>query len=58
MTRAVELAEQAAADWARERDACEQAVTLLTRALAVLAETDAEERRRLIRRRGRSHSRA
>ena len=49
--RAVELAERAA-DWALERDAYEQAVTLLTRALAVLADTDAEERRRLTRRRG------
>lgn len=46
--RAVALAE-GAADWALERDAYEQAVTLLTRALAVLV--DAEERRRLTRRR-------
>jgi DNA-binding SARP family transcriptional activator len=44
--RAVELAERAAA-WALDRDAYEQAVTLLTRALAVLV--DAEERRRITR---------
>ncbi len=49
--RAVDLAERAA-DWALERDAYEQAVTLLTRALAVLTDADAEERRRLTRRRG------
>ena len=47
--RAVELAERAAG-WALERDAYEQAVTLLTRALAVLV--DADERRRLTRARG------
>lgn len=46
--RAVELAERAA-DWALERDAYEQAVTLLTRALAALVEADAERRRRLTR---------
>jgi DNA-binding SARP family transcriptional activator len=44
--RAVELAERAAT-WALDRDAYEQAVTLLTRALAVLG--DAEDRRRLTR---------
>ena len=49
--RAVGLAERAA-DWALERDAYEQAVTLLTRALAVLTDADSEERRRLTRRRG------
>ena len=48
--RAVDLAERAA-DWALERDAYEQAVTLLTRALAVLTDADVEERRRLTRRR-------
>jgi DNA-binding SARP family transcriptional activator len=46
--RAVELAERAA-DWAFECQAYEQAVTLLTRALAVLGDADAEERRRLTR---------
>lgn len=46
--RAVELAERAA-NWALERDAYEQVVTLLTRALAVLIEADAERRRRLTR---------
>jgi DNA-binding SARP family transcriptional activator len=49
-SRAVELAELAA-EWALERDAYEQAVTLLTRALAVLVDTEAAERRRLTRRR-------
>jgi DNA-binding SARP family transcriptional activator len=49
-SRAVELAELAA-EWALERDAYEQAVTLLTRALAVLVDTEADERRRLTRRR-------
>jgi hypothetical protein len=44
----VELAERAA-DWALARDAYEQAVTLLTRALAVLADSDVELRRRLTR---------
>jgi DNA-binding SARP family transcriptional activator len=44
--RAVELAERAAA-WALDRDAYEQTVTLLTRALAVLV--DAEDRRRVTR---------
>ncbi len=48
--RAVELAERAA-EWALERNAYEQAVTLLTRALAVLVDADAEVRRRLTRRR-------
>lgn len=46
--RAVELAERAA-NWALGRDAYEQVVTLLTRALAVLIEADAERRRRLTR---------
>ena len=49
--RAVQLAERAA-EWAFERDAYEQTVTLLTRALGALVDTDAEERRRLRRRRG------
>jgi DNA-binding SARP family transcriptional activator len=48
--RAVELAERAA-EWALEGNAYEQAVTLLTRALAVLVDADAEVRRRLTRRR-------
>jgi DNA-binding SARP family transcriptional activator len=46
--RAVELAERAA-DWALARDAYEQGVTLLTRALAVLPDSDVERRRRLTR---------
>ena len=54
--RAVELAEQAAA-WAGERDAWEQVVTLLTRALAVLDETDVERRRRLMRTRAIAYAR-
>lgn len=49
--RAVELAERAA-DWALGRDAYEQAVTLLTRALAALTDADADDRRRLRRSRG------
>jgi predicted ATPase len=48
--RAVELAERAA-EWALERNAYEQAVTLLTRALAVLGDAHADVRRRLTRRR-------
>jgi DNA-binding SARP family transcriptional activator len=47
--RAVELSERAA-DWALQHDAYEQAVALLTRALAHT--TDAEQRRRLTRTRG------
>jgi DNA-binding SARP family transcriptional activator len=54
--RAVELAEQAAA-WAGERDAWEQVVTLLTRALAVLDETDVERRRGLMRTRAIAYAR-
>ena len=54
--RAVDLAEQAAA-WAGERDAWEQVVTLLTRALAVLDETDVERRRRLMRTRAIAYAR-
>jgi DNA-binding SARP family transcriptional activator len=54
--RAVELAEQAAA-WAGERDAWEQVVTLLTRALAVVDETDVERRRRLMRTRAVAYAR-
>ncbi|MDX6438086.1 MAG: hypothetical protein QOF45_669 [Gaiellaceae bacterium] len=45
---AVELAERAA-QWALERDAYEQAVTLLTRALKLLTDADVERRRRLTR---------
>jgi DNA-binding SARP family transcriptional activator len=45
---AVELAERAA-QWALERDAYEQAVTLLTRALKLLTDVDVERRRRLTR---------
>jgi DNA-binding SARP family transcriptional activator len=54
--RAVDLAEQAAA-WAGERDAWEQVVTLLTRALAVLDETDVDRRRRLMRTRAIAYAR-
>jgi hypothetical protein len=54
--RAVELVERAA-DWALERDAYEQVVTLLTRALAVLPESDGEGRRRLTRNRGLAYAR-
>ena len=54
--RAVELAEQAAA-WAGERDAWEQVVTLLTRALAVIDETDVDRRRRLMRTRAIAYAR-
>ena len=46
--KAVELAE-CAATWAGERDAWEQVVTLLTRALAILGDQDVERRRRLTR---------
>ena len=55
-TRAVDLAEQAAA-WAGERDAWEQVVTLLTRALAVLDEAEVERRRRLMRTRAIAYAR-
>jgi DNA-binding SARP family transcriptional activator len=55
-TRAVELAEQAAG-WAGERDAWEQVVTLLTRALAVLDDADVERRRRLMRTRAIAYAR-
>ena len=54
--KAVELAERAAA-WAGERDAWEQVVTLLTRALAVLDEADVERRRRLMRTRAVAYAR-
>ena len=54
--RAVDLAEQAAA-WAGERDAWEQVVTLLTRALAVLDEAEVERRRRLMRTRAIAYAR-
>jgi DNA-binding SARP family transcriptional activator len=54
--RAVELAEQAAA-WAGERDAWEQVVTLLTRALAVVDESDVDRRRRLMRTRAIAYAR-
>ena len=55
-TRAVDLAEQAAG-WAGERDAWEQVVTLLTRALAVVDETDVDRRRRLMRTRAIAYAR-
>jgi predicted ATPase len=54
--RAVDLAEQAAG-WAGERDAWEQVVTLLTRALAVLDDADVERRRRLMRTRAIAYAR-
>jgi DNA-binding SARP family transcriptional activator len=54
--RAVELAESAAG-WAGERDAWEQVVTLLTRALAVLGDTDVDRRRRLLRTRAIAYAR-
>ena len=54
--RAVDLAEQAAG-WAGERDAWEQVVTLLTRALAVLDEADVDRRRRLMRTRAIAYAR-
>lgn len=54
--QAVELAEQAAM-WALERDAYEQVVTLLTRALTVLADSDVERRRRLTRARAVAYTR-
>ena len=54
--RAVELAERAAA-WALERDAYEQVVTLLTRALAVVPDSDVERRRRVTRTRGIAYAR-
>ncbi len=56
VTRAVDLAEQAAG-WAGERDAWEQVVTLLTRALAVLGEADVDRRRRLMRTRAIAYAR-
>ena len=55
-TRAVDLAEQAAG-WAGERDAWEQVVTLLTRALAVLGDSDVERRRKLMRTRAIAYAR-
>ena len=54
--RAVELAERAAA-WALERDAYEQVVTLLTRALAVVPDSDVKRRRRVTRTRGIAYAR-
>ena len=54
--RAVELAERAAA-WALEHDAYEQVVTLLTRALAVLPESNREARRRVTRNRALAYAR-
>lgn len=54
--RAVELA-QRAAEWTFERGAFEQAVTLLTRALAVLPEGDVERGRALTRQRGIAYAR-
>ena len=53
---AVELAERAA-DWALERDAYEQAVTLLTRALKLLTDADVERRRRITRARAIAYAR-
>lgn len=53
---AVELAERAAT-WAIAQDAYEQAVRLLTPALALLADTDAERRRRLTRERAVAYAR-
>ena len=53
---AVELA-QRSAQWAFERGAFEQAVTLLTRALAVLPEADVERGRMLTRQRGIAYAR-
>lgn len=52
----VELAERAA-EWALEHDAYEQAVRLLTPALALLADADAERRRRLTRARAVAYAR-
>jgi len=54
--RAGELAERAA-DWALARDAYEQVVTLLTRALAVLPDADVERRRRVTRTRAVAYAR-
>ena len=54
--KAVELAE-CAATWAGERDAWEQVVTLLTRALAALDDEDVERRRRLTRTRAIAYAR-
>jgi DNA-binding SARP family transcriptional activator len=53
---AVDLAESSA-NWAFERKSFEQAVALLTRALAVLPEADVERRRTLTRRRGIAYAR-
>jgi DNA-binding SARP family transcriptional activator len=53
---AVELAERAA-EWALERDAYEQAVTLLTRALKLLTDADVERRRRITRTRAIAYAR-
>jgi predicted ATPase len=53
---AVDLAERAAG-WALEQGADGQAVTLLTRALAVLPDADVERRRALTRRRGVAYAR-
>ena len=52
----MELAE-CAATWAGERDAWEQVVTLLTRALAALDDEDVERRRRLTRTRAIAYAR-
>jgi predicted ATPase len=54
--RAVELAERAT-EWALARDAYEQVVTLLTRALAVLPDADVERRRRVTRTRAIAYAR-
>lgn len=56
VARGVELAERAAS-WALDRDAYEQVVTLLTRALAVMADPDVERRRRLTRARAVAYAR-
>ena len=53
---AVDLAERAA-DWALERDAYEQAVTLLTRALKLLTDAEVERRRRITRTRAIAYAR-
>lgn len=54
--QAVEVAESAAA-WALEQDAYEQVVALLTRALALVSDTDSERRRRLGRMRAIAYAR-
>lgn len=56
VARGVELAERAAS-WALDRNAYEQAVTLLTRALALMADPDVERRRRLTRARAVAYAR-